>query len=437
MRPILVVDDDRQMRGALREAISRLGYKAVVAENGLEALGHSSNTDFAMVITDMRMPGMDGMELLRHLRRKSAQMPVLVITGYGTVQNAVDAMKEGACDYLMKPFSFDSLTMKIHTMMQRFGGEGEVVVLSPRMRRVMKLAQSVASSDTTVLITGESGTGKEVVARHIHRLSARHNKPFVAINCAAIPESLMESELFGHEKGAFTGAAKARAGKFELASGGTLLLDEIGEMPLALQVKLLRALQEREIDRVGSSRSIAVDIRVIATTNRDLKADAMGGRFREDLYYRISVFPLYVPPLRERPEDVKALAEHFLKNFAAALGKQARGFQNEALQLLLGKRWSGNVRELENAVQRAVLLSSTEMIEAGDFMMDEAASPPESVSHEGGLRDMERTLILKTLMEVGGNKTLAAKRLGVSSRTIRNKLGEYGEKLEYGKSFPA
>lgn len=428
MKPILVVDDDPQMRMALNDAIKRTGYEAVLAENGQDAMTKLNSNPFAMVITDMKMPRMDGLILLKEIRRKAGNIPVLVITGYGTIENAVDAMKEGAAEYLMKPFSFDALIMKIGSIMERLVSEREIITSSLKMRRLLQFAGNVAAGDTTVLICGESGTGKELIARYINRMSHRRDKPFVAVNCAAIPDNLMESELFGFEKGAFTGATEKKAGKFEIADGGTILLDEIGEMPLGLQAKLLRVLQEKEVDRIGGKHPVSVDVRVIATTNRDLYKESLDGRFREDLYYRLSVFPLNVPPLRERTEDMMLLAEYFLKKYSIP-GKVINGFTKGAEEFLKNRHWRGNIRELENTIQRAVLICKDEFIDITDFMLDER--PAEAVAVQGGLKEMEKDLILKTLKNFNGNKTKAAKELGVSVRTIRNKLNEYG------KIFPA
>lgn len=427
MKPILVVDDDPQMRMALNDAIKRTGYEAVLAENGHDAMLKLNNNPFAMVITDMKMPKMDGLSLLKEIRRKAGNIPVLVITGYGTIENAVDAMKEGAVEYLMKPFSFDALTMKISSIMERLVSEREIITSSLKMKRLLQLASDVSASDTTVLICGESGTGKELIARYIYQMSHRRDKPFVAVNCAAIPDNLMESELFGFEKGAFTGAVEKKAGKFELANGGTILLDEIGEMPLALQAKLLRVLQEKEVDRIGGRHPISVNVRVIATTNRNLYKESLEGKFREDLYYRLSVFPLNVPPLRERIEDLPLLAEYFLKKYSIP-GKLISGFTKAALDFLENRHWRGNIRELQNTIQRAVLICKNEFIDITDFMLDE--KPAASAVVQGGLKEMEKDLILKTLKNFNGNKTKVAKELGVSVRTIRNKLNEYG------KNFP-
>ncbi len=423
MKPILVVDDDPQMRAALKEAIQRTGHQAVLAEDGRDGLAKLERGPFAMVITDMKMPCMDGLTLLREARQKVGKIPFLVITGFGTVENAVDAMKEGASDYLMKPFSFDTLTAKIDAIMERFVSERQIITDSPQMKRLLQLAEDVASGDTTVLICGESGTGKELLARHIHQLSRRREKPFVAVNCAAIPDTLMESELFGHEKGSFTGATERKTGKFELASGGTILLDEIGEMPLGLQAKLLRVLQEKEVDRVGGRQPVRVDIRVIATTNRDLYRETTEGRFREDLYYRLSVFPLVVPPLRERPEDIRLLADVFLRKFSGPADKTICGYTPDAMKFLEGRGWRGNIREFENTIQRAVLLCRGDRITMDELMPDDSPAP--NLQRQAGIREMERDLILKTLEETEGNKTRAAKILGVSVRTVRNKLNEY------------
>jgi DNA-binding NtrC family response regulator len=429
MNPILVIDDDHQMRAALHEAIQRLGHKAVLAENGQDALAKLNHAAFAMVITDMQMPKMDGLTFLKELRQRTGNLPVLVITGFGTIENAVETMKEGATDYLLKPFSFETLTRKIAAIMERLGGGREIITACPNMKKLLEMAADVAASDTTVLIYGESGTGKELLARYICNTSHRREKPFVAVNCAAIPDNLMESELFGFEKGAFTGATDKKIGKFELASGGTLLLDEIGEMSMVLQAKLLRVLQEKEVDRIGGRQPVPIDVRVIATTNRDLFKETLEGKFREDLYYRLSVFPMHVPPLRERHEDIPMLADFFLKKYASVRDGQIKGITDEAMDLLTKRQWRGNIRELENSMQRAVLLCRDDMIDTRHFMFS-GGPVPEAPQLQGGIKDMEKDLIMKTLKEMDGNKTKAAKALGVSVRTIRNKLSEYG------KNFP-
>lgn len=435
-KPILVVDDDAQMRTALTEAIQRLGYRAVVCGAAEDALTRLDASRFALVVTDMKMPRMDGLSFLRAARRKAGTLPFLVITGFGTVENAVECMKEGAVDYLMKPFSYDALKRTIDSIMARACAEKELLTQSPAMKRVVDLAASLAPSDITVLITGESGTGKELLARSIHRLSNRSDRPFVAVNCAAIPDTLLESELFGHEKGAFTGAVVKKEGRFERAHTGTLLLDEIGEMPLTLQAKLLRVLQEKEVERIGGKAPVPVDVRIIATTNRDLALECREGRFREDLYYRLNVFPLKIPALRERPEDIIFLANRFMARFAAAAGKRVDGFTRAAEDLLMSWPWRGNVRELENTVQRAVFLCTKEKIDATDLLFDDSQNAQISAT-TGTIRDMEREMILKTLKDVNGNKAKAARLLGVSVRTIRNKLNEYGQNFPNElKNFP-
>ncbi len=425
---ILVVDDDSQMRSALKEAVGRMGYGIVLAEDPVEALKKLDNNSFSMIVTDMKMPKMDGISFIREARKKAGELPILVITGYATIENAVEAMKEGASDYLLKPFSLDSLTGAIGSFMSDSVQKGsEIITESENMKSLMKLAESVALSDMTVLLLGESGTGKELLARYIHKTSRRIDKPFIAVNCAAIPDNLLESELFGHEKGSFTGAVERKIGKFELADGGTILLDEIGEMTSTLQAKLLRVLQEREIDRVGGKQPLPVDVRVIATTNRDLQKEINAGRFREDLYYRLSVFPLQIPPLRERGEDIELLAEHFAKKFSVKLNKKVSGYTEETMEFLKTRQWRGNIREFENAVQRAVLIAKSEIVCTDDFMMDGSQSG--GSLQNGSIKDMEMDLIMKTLEDTNGNKTKAAKLLGVSVRTIRNKLNSTGKNI--------
>ena len=428
-KPILVVDDDAQMRAAMNEAIQRLGYSVALCDNGADAIGKLGRSDYALIVTDMKMPKMDGLTFLKEVRRRVGNVPVLVITGFGTVENAVESMKEGATDYLMKPFSFDVLGKAIESIVTRFSSEKDIISEDPEMRKVVQLAGNLGASDITVLITGESGTGKELLARHIHRLGRRKDKPFIAVNCAAIPDNLLESELFGHEKGAFTGAIERKKGKLELADTGAILLDEIGEMPPALQAKLLRVLQEREIDRVGGKEPVKVDVRVIATTNRDLAKECAEGRFREDLYYRLNVFPLKVPPLRERPEDIALLTRHFIERFSRIAGKTIIGCADEVSEFLKQQPWRGNVRELENVVQRAVFLCADDTIGMHDLMLDKTDTRQ---AMTGRIWDMEKDMILKTLEEVNGNKTLAARILGISVRTVRNKLSEYGKKLPMG-----
>lgn len=428
MKSILVVDDDQQMRTALKEAVTRIGYDAILAQNPMEALNKLENDSISMIVTDMKMPKMDGLTFIKEARKRISNMPILVITGFATVENAVEVMKEGACDYLMKPFSFDSLTRTIENIMSKSQQTGdEVLTNDERMKNVLQLAGSVAVSEMTVLILGESGTGKELLARYIHKTSRRNKMPLVAVNCAAIPDNLLESELFGFEKGAFTGAVEKKTGKFELAHGGTILLDEIGEMSPTLQAKLLRVLQEREIDRIGGKQPVPVDVRVIATTNRELHREISEGRFREDLYFRLSVFPLQLPPLRERPEDVRLLADHFIRKFSSEMEKNVNGLTDEAVEFLITRQWKGNVRELENVIHRAVLVTGRDQISVEDFTLD--GNLLQSPSSGGSIKDMELDLIMKTLEDTKGNKTKAARILGVSVRTIRNKLNSCGKKV--------
>lgn len=429
MKSILVVDDDQPLRTALKEAVTRMGYEVQVSENPIEALKKMETIRPSMIITDMKMPKMDGLTFIREVRKKSGDMPILVITGFATVENAVGSMKEGVCDYLMKPFSFQDLTKTVSTILSRSSDRShDVITKNENMKNLLQLAGSVAASDITVLLLGESGTGKELLSRYIHKASRRCKKPLIAVNCAAIPDNLLESELFGYEKGAFTGAVEKKIGKFELAHGGTILLDEIGEMTATLQAKLLRVLQEREIDRVGGKEPVAVDVRVIATTNRDLEKEMAEGRFREDLFYRLSVFPIELPPLRDRTEDIKVLSEHFARKYSGEMKKSFSGFTDEALDFLRSRKWRGNIRELQNSIHRAVLISKKGMIDTDDFMLQQRIS--QSPAYASSIRDMEMDLIMKTLEDTKGNKTQAARLLGVSVRTIRNKLNAQG------KNFP-
>ena len=440
---ILVVDDDPLMLDFLKEALLRQGYKVDTAEDGEEALRKVEEEGYDLVITDVRMPGVDGMTVLESVKRDFADTEVVVITAYGTIRNAVEAMKMGAYDYLTKPFSVEEVEVVVQRALERkrlisenirlkrelekVQGLRTLVGQSPAMRKVLEMIEMVAPTKATVLIQGESGTGKELVADAIHRLSPRKNGPFVKVNCAAIPESLVESELFGHEKGAFTHAVKRSRGRFEMADGGTLLLDEIGEITPAVQAKLLRVLQDGTFQRVGGEGTLKVDVRVIATTNRDLWKAVQEGKFREDLYYRLQVVPIYIPPLRERKEDIPLLVQHFLKMYGEREGKEGLTVSEKAMDILMDYDWPGNIRELENAVERAVILAKGKVLKPENFFVGSMFREREPHGEATTLAEMERRLILRTLREEGGNRTRTAQRLGISVRTLRNKLRQYRE----------
>jgi len=430
---VLIVEDDTALREALADTLSVAGYDVAAAPDAIEALAIVNREAISIVVTDVAMEPMDGQALLAELKRRRADIPVVLMTAFGTIAQAVTAMQRGAADYLVKPFDAQALIDLVARLTSVASGpDGGLIAEDPRMRGLAALARRVAASDVTVLLTGESGTGKEVFARYIHRQSVRAGGPFVAINCAAIPEHMLEAMLFGHEKGAFTGAQSAHAGKFEQAQGGSLLLDEISEMPPALQAKLLRVLQEREVERLGGTRTIALDVRVLATTNRDLRAAVAAGRFREDLYYRLNVMPIALPPLRERTDDIVPLARRALARFAAVQGRTLT-LSADAERALISCRWPGNARELENVVQRAAILASGNTIETSDlrFETDGRAEPQSaagevtaSAALQSDLRERERELIMDALRAVAGNRKLAADRLGISPRTLRYKLAQ-------------
>jgi two-component system response regulator FlrC len=430
---IMIVEDDGALREALTDTLTVAGYDVIAVADGVTALELFERQAVTLVVTDVAMQPLDGQALLAEIKRRRAEVPVILMTAYGTIAQAVTAMQRGAADYLVKPFEAQALIDVVTRYAVHVGAADEgLVAEDPRTRGLAALARRVAASDVTVLLTGESGTGKEVFARYIHRHSTRAARPFVAINCAAIPEQMLEAVLFGHEKGAFTGAQNAHAGKFEQAQGGTLLLDEISEMPQTLQAKLLRVLQEREVERLGSTRTIALDVRVLATTNRDLRAAVTAGRFREDLFYRLNVMPLALPALRERPGDILALARRALTRFTRAQGR-ALTLDPEAERALLAYGWPGNARELDNVVQRAGILAGGSTIEVSDLRFeteDSAALPvPTSATAtapalQSDLRERERELIVDALRATGGNRKLAAERLGISPRTLRYKLAQ-------------
>jgi DNA-binding NtrC family response regulator len=442
-RGILVVEDDEELQTALTKVLNQHGYAVTVARDGYEGLERMERNAPWLVLTDLNLPGKGGMEFLREVRQQGYHMPVVVMTAYGGVDAAVEALKYGATDFLQKPFPLDRLEKLIDQLKDEqavplidFGKRPEklyreepregFLTKDPKLLQTIKMLEMVAASQATILIQGESGTGKEVLARHIHRHSPRAHQPFVAINCAALPEGLLESELFGYEKGAFTGALARRCGKFELAHQGTLLLDEIGEMSLGLQAKLLRVLQEREVDRLGSRHPVQVDVRVIATTNRSLAQEVQAGRFREDVYYRLSVMPFTIPPLRDRPDDIQLLAEYFAERSLRRNRRTPCGITAEAMANLKSRRWRGNVRELENAIERGVLLAGNGPLNAEHFQCEEPVLTDNQTNVSSGtIWEMERELILKTLERHDGNRTHAARTLGISIRTLRNKLREY------------
>ncbi len=444
--PILVVDDEPDMRSALSHSIQRCGFEVESAASGSEAVVKFKKNAYSLVVTDVKMPEMSGVELLEKIRKRAPQIPVIMITAYGTINNAVEAMQEGASDYLLKPFSFETLEAAVKKAIGTANKYGNscvgtapvsgpatpkaIITKDPDLMQLLSLAQNVASSQATVLIQGQSGTGKELLAGFIHCHSRQKEGPYVAVNCAALPENLAESELFGHEKGAFTGAVNRKIGKFELAGQGTIVLDEISEMPLTLQAKLLRVLQEREIDRVGGNRPIAVDTRVIAISNLDLKKAVSSGTFREDLYYRINVIPLTMPPLRDRKEDIPLLADYFLEKYSTLNRRKTPQISKAAMDLLLQHVWKGNVRELENTIERALLIGNGETIAPEHLFLGKLENigprPAGSDLTVGTtVREMEKKLIVKTLQEVNENRTRAAEILGISIRTLRNKLREY------------
>jgi two-component system response regulator FlrC len=434
---ILVVEDDSSLRGAICDTLDYGGCKSIPAIHGKQALELLAAHDVDLIISDVQMDVMDGPTLLRAVKAAHPEIPMVLVTAHGSVEQAVASMREGAADYLLKPFDAEVLLEMVMRLVPGSVAPGNGMVAADRkMKKLCELAARVAHSDATVLISGESGTGKEVMARYIHQHSRRGTAPFVAINCAAIPENMLESMLFGYEKGAYTGAYQSRAGKFEQACGGTLLLDEISEMDLGLQAKLLRVLQEKEVERLGGNKLIPLDTRVLATTNRNLREQVAAGKFREDLYYRLNVFPIHVPALRERPDDIVPLAELLLE--AKSEGRP-QALSSEAVEKLLSHKWPGNVRELENTMQRASILASTELITAADVYFEECLQDlaldedDDSGMLGGDLKARENQLIVDALREVNGSRKDAAARLGISPRTLRYKLARL---KEMGVSIP-
>ena len=443
---ILIVDDEAIVRDFVAEVLIRMGHAPLAVDSGEKALDHLQRNEYDLVITDYKMPGISGLDLLKETIRLWPDCRVIVITAFGTIEQAVGAMKLGAHDYLTKPISPDHIemvvskaleykTLKLENRMlrreisEKYSFENIIGKAAP-MKMVFELIQRAGPADSTILISGESGTGKELVAKAIHYNSSRAGGPFIKMNCAALPEGLIESELFGHEKGAFTGAIRATRGRFELADGGTLLLDEISEIRPGLQAKLLRVLQEREFERIGSGQSIKTNVRVIATSNRDLKDEVAKGTFRDDLYYRLNVIPIELPPLRQRNEDIPLLCEYFLSKFAQKMGIPPKTLSERVLQMFCRYAWPGNVRELENVIERATVISRNQELMPADFPAEISIGISEMT--KGGIEvgltidGAEKMLIIRTLKANAGNRTKTAEVLGITTRTLRTKLQEYG-----------
>jgi two-component system, NtrC family, response regulator AtoC len=463
VKRVLVADDELNMRRVLEAMLRREGYDVITAANGIEAMGGmGTKGGVHTVITDLKMPGLDGMGLLKRLSAEYPDVPVVMITAHGSVESAVEAVKLGAFDYLEKPFEQEQIRQVVAKALNTYAlarrdarpeepsghGRFRLVGQSPAIRTIYGVVEKVANTPSTVLISGESGTGKELIARALHENSSRHAGPFIKINCAAIPKTLMESELFGYDKGAFTGAVGAKPGRFELAHGGTLFLDEIGEIPIEMQVKLLRVLQESEFERVGGIKTIKVDVRLVTATNRDLLAEVGAGAFREDLFYRLNVVPIHIPPLRERREDIPLLADHFIAKFNDRLKKEIASITPEAIERLIAYQWPGNIRELENLMERTVLFCEGPEIRVSDLPPEvagaaapqavaagahapgeEAARPvPESLKEavRAETERVERELIQRALDATGGNVTQAARKLKISRKSLQTKMKELG-----------
>ncbi len=448
---IVVVDDDTEMRSMVTDHLKRQGYQVKDFGSSMEAVKYLSSGGLdllgtELLLTDLRMPEIDGLDLLQQVRRLSTPFPVIIMTAFATVDTAIEGLRRGAFDYLTKPFKLNELTLTVERALnfyrlkvqnqslsaevKRTWGFQEMVGKSSAMQSIFDLIERVSSATSNILVTGESGTGKEVVARAIHSRSPRSKSPFIAINCTAIPSELMESELFGHVKGSFTGAVGDKKGLFEEANGGTLFLDEIGDMDLSLQAKLLRVLQERVIKPVGANQQKTIDVRVVAATHKDLKKAILNGTFREDLYYRLSVIPIVVPPLRHRTEDIPLLAHHFLRKYSALNGGKVLGFSLEALQKLMSMEWPGNVRELENMVERLVVLSRTTQIDASDIPDSSQGTPEhffgQATNDSPTIETLEKRYIQLILEKTGGKKERAAQILGINRRTLYRKEKEFG-----------
>ncbi len=442
---ILVVDDEKNTREGLKEAIAALGYRALTAEDGRRAVEILGTEPVDIVLADLKMPGMDGLELLKKVQSLAPATVFIIMTAYGTVETAVAAMKQGAHDYLTKPVNLDQLELLIERTLKKKNLEAENIYLkeqlekrfgfesligrSAPMERIYEMIRQIRNSTATVLISGESGTGKELVARAIHHQSPRSGRPFFPVHCASLAPTLLESELFGHEKGAFTGAVGQKKGRFELADGGTIFLDEVGEIPPGIQVKLLRVLESREFERVGGGRPIRVDVRVLAATNSDLEARIAEGSFREDFYYRLNVVRIHIPPLRDRREDIPLLTSYFIREFSEANGKEVSAITPRAIHLLQSYDWPGNVRELKNCVESMVVLTKSSALDIDDLppqIRDAPSEAPVSRPSTLNLKSAEKDIIVQALRASGGNKSRAAERLGISRRTLYRKLDEYG-----------
>ncbi len=447
---ILLIDDEPLMRMTIQDALESEGYQVNVAETGQKGLALWRKNSFDILITDLKLPDLDGLQILKEVKMTNPETQVILITAYGSIDSAVTAMKEGASDYLTKPFSMDELLLIIQRLLrikqleeenirlkekvkERFGLEG-LVGKSPQMQKIYDLIEMISQTDTTILIQGESGTGKEMVANAIHFKSLRKNGPFIKVNCSALPETLLETELFGHEKGAFTGAIRQRKGRFELADQGTLFLDEVGEISPAVQVKLLRVLQERKFERVGGNETLFVDVRLICATQKDLKEQIQKGTFREDLYYRLNVVPIHLPPLRERREDILLLADHFISKFSKKMGKEVIGFSEEAKNLLLRYSFPGNIRELENMIERAIALLKRRIIQVEDLpeelcgqrsIIQEICKKIQEPKHLAWAVNLfEKEYIQNVLERTKGKKGEAAEILGISRKTLWEKIKE-------------
>ncbi|MCF6338441.1 MAG: sigma-54 dependent transcriptional regulator [Gammaproteobacteria bacterium] len=440
---ILVVEDDADLRAALCDTLALTGYKIQTASDGRAAMEVLQCQSIDMVITDIQMPGMDGHELLKKIKTQWPDIPVMLMTAYGSIQMAVEAMRDGAVDYLSKPFEAEVLVAMVNQYVgERDADISNMIAEDPRSRELVVLAKRVADSDATIMLMGESGVGKEVLAHYIHNHSLRAGKPFVAINCAAIPENMLEATMFGYEKGAFTGAYKSCPGKFELAQGGTLLLDEISEMDAALQAKLLRVLQEREVERLGGQKPTALDVRVLATSNRNMRQEVKEGRFREDLFYRLNVFPIQIPALRDRAEDILPLCSMLIRKHLKPNSRKLSELSKPACEKLLSHQWPGNVRELDNVIQRSLILKQGNVIDAADIQFENisASTADKTDDSEDGsrtlgseMKDHEYTKILAALRADNGHRQRAAERLGISQRTLRYKLARM---REMGMSVP-